>query len=225
MRYITDILQRYQGGWAYLTGLGASQLEGAFNRGLFAAGLAANEAAIKKAQKSRNDKDYKISLYPEEIKFADIEFVYNEQSLKFGFNYLADDSQFDESWGGYFAPPPIVSFRREKNIGVTIIDNADEAEIVENFSTNSWDIDIKGILIDFENHRYPKEAMQKFARFFEINDIIEVKNSKLFNDLGIYSVWFKEQSIEPVEAFPDTMRFILQAKSIKPAEFSIINGI
>jgi hypothetical protein len=216
-------LQRYKGGWAYLSALGESQLEGLFNRGLFAAGIAANEALLRKGEKP--NKDFKVELYPEEIRFADIEFVYQEQSLKFGFNYLADDSQFDEDYGGWFAPPPIVSFKRSKNIGITIIDNADESEIVENFSTNSWDIDIRGVLIDLENHRYPKAAMQKFAQFFSINDIIEVRNSALFNDLGIYSVWFKDQSIEPVEAFPDTMRFTLTAKSIKPTEFSILNGI
>ena len=74
-----------------------------------------------------------------------------------------------------------------------------------------------------DNHLYPKSRVVDIARFFEINDVIEIV-SPLFQDLGITSVYFREQTIEPLEAFPDTVKFSLKAKSIKPAEFSILNG-
>jgi hypothetical protein len=217
MRYITDILQRYQAGWGFVAGAAAANIEGFINRGAFAAGIAYNDSRYAKRN---NDRDFKgLELYPvDDWSFSDIKIVYRDRSLKFGFCSLTEP---DDS---FFAPPPMISFRRSKNISVTVIDDGDESEIVENFGTNSWDIEIRGLLVDMVNHWYPQAKLQEFARFFEINDILEVY-SAMFSDLGIHSIWLKEQSIEPVEAFPDTIRFSLEARSIRPAEFSILNGI
>ncbi len=63
--------------------------------------------------------------------------------------------------------------------------------------------------------------MKEMARFFEINDVIEVA-CPLLLDMGIKSIYFKEQSFEPVEGFPDTVKYTLSAKSIKPVLFSLI---
>ena len=63
--------------------------------------------------------------------------------------------------------------------------------------------------------------MQELAKFFEINDVIEVA-CPLLLDMGIKSIYFKEQGFEPVEGFPDTVKYSLTAKSIKPALFSLI---
>ena len=220
MKYYTDILSRYQGGFGFIAGAAVANLQGYVNRGIFEAGIAYNE---KNYLKTKGDKEYKPTLYKvAEFSFSDIELIYKSdanktQSLKFGFGSLVQET------AGIFAPPPMVSFKRTKNLGITIIDEGDEAEIVENFGINSWDIDIRGLLIDMDEHLYPQSKVKEIARFFEINDVIEVV-SPIFQDLGISSLYFKEQTIDPVEAFPDTIKFTLQAKSIKPAEFSILNG-
>jgi hypothetical protein len=134
----------------------------------------------------------------------------------FGFASLAAESD------GIFAPPPMVSFVRAKNLGITEIDEGNGGEIVENFGTKSWDIDIKGLLIEMDEHHYPQQKVRQLARFFEINDIVSV-TSPIFQDLGIDSIYFSEHRMEPLEGFPDTVRFELKAKSAMPAEFSILN--
>lgn len=214
MRYVTDVLKRYQSGFGF-SGAAAANLEGVVNRGIFTAGIAYNEKLLSKQQ--RKKRDYKVELYSNEYTFADMELVYGDRRLKFGFGSLVSGD------GSVFAPPPLISFKRSKNVGITVIDERDEAEIVENFSINSWDIDMKGLIIDLDEHAYPQSRLKDFRKFFEINDVIEV-HSALFNDLGIHSLWFKEQDVEPLPAFPDTIKYSIVAKSIKPAEFSIIYG-
>jgi hypothetical protein len=218
MRYVTDILQRYQGGWNFVGGALAANLEGYINAGIFRAGIDYNN---RHYNKQSSEKDFKgLQRYAEETwNFADIELVYNDQVLKFGCSTMFDDGD-----GSFVAPPPVISFKRTKNIGITVIDDSDESEIIENFGINSWEIDVRGVIVDMQNHLYPQRQVQELSRFFAINDIIEI-NSPLFNDMGICSIWFKEQTIEPVEAFPDTIKYTFIAKSIRPAEFSILNGI
>lgn len=219
MKYWTNVLSRYQGGFGFIAGAAAANLQGFVNRGIFAAGIAYNE---KNYLKTDGSKDYNLSLYTAaEFTFSDIELQYEfetgSKSLKFGFGSMIGETD------GIFAPPPMVSFKRSKNLGITVIDEGDESEIVENFGINSWDIDIRGLLIDMDEHVYPQSKVKEIARWFEINDIIKVV-SPIFQDLGINSIYFKDQQIDPVEAYPDTIKFTLNAKSIKPAEFSIING-
>ncbi len=223
MRYITDILARYRGGADYLTGAIAANAEGLINRGIFAAGIAHNESRYKESRANNKKPQFQgIELYENvNPSFAEIKLSYEDQELHFGFMNLKGNDDKDAS---ILAPPPLVTFERSKNTTITIIDDGDESEIVENFGLNSWDIEIEGMLIDLNNHHYPQEALKKLSVFFEINDIITV-TSGLFNDLNIHSLWFKKQGVKPVEGFPDTIRFSLSAKSIKPAEFSILNGI
>jgi len=213
MKYVIDIFQRFRDVHGFL----GANIQGIANRAVFAAGIAYNNSRYIRQS---NDKDYKdLHLYSVvDYNFADMELRYEGQSLKFSFGSLMEETE------GIIAPPPLVAFRRSKNLGITVIDDGDESEIVENFGINSWDIDIRGLLVDMDEHYYPKSKMIEIRRFFEVNDVIEVI-SPLFQDLGINSIYFREQSVEPVEAYPDTIKFSLQAKSIKPAEFSIINGI
>lgn len=212
MRYVVDILKRFQSVYGFV----GANLQGLANRAVFRAGILYNDS---KYTRNSNDVDYKdLTLYEvADYTFADMTFHYEGSKLNFSFGSLLGDSE------NIIAPPPMVSFKRSKNLGITVIDDGDEAEIVENFGINSWDIDIKGLLIDMDEHQYPQSKVIDLVRFFEINDVIEIV-SPLFQDLGINSVYFKEQSIEPLEAFPDTVKFTLQAKSIKSAEFSILNS-
>ena len=141
--------------------------------------------------------------------------THEDTKLNFSIGGLTSETE------GVFAPPPLMRFRRTKNITVTVVDGGDEAEIVENFGVNSWDIELNGLLVDMDEHAYPGTKVQELAKFFEINDVIEVA-CPLLLDMGIKSIYFKEQGFEPVEGFPDTVKYSLTAKSIKPALFSLI---
>lgn len=214
MRYIVDLMARYESAWGFVSGTLAGEAEGLVNAGLFKAGMAFNEAKWKVG--NRNEAKYDAAVYaPTDWTWAEIVMKYEETEMNFSFGSLKENTT------GVFAPPPLMRFRRTKNITVTVIDGGNEAEVVENFGVNSWDIELNGLVVDMDEHAYPGEKVKQLAEFFEINDVIEVA-CPLLLDLGIKSIYFKEQNIEPVEGYPDTVKYSLVAKSIKPAVFSLI---
>ena len=128
-----------------------------------------------------------------------------------------------ETIGGeqIIAPPPMVSFAREKHINKTIIDNSDY-EVIEDFGLQSWAISWDGILVDMKNHWYPQEFLKKVNEMFSFQGIMEV-NSVLFYDLGINSIYFQSISdLQFVEGYNDTIKYKLQAYSVKPTEFQLL---
>ena len=216
MRYTVDLITRYQSAFGFVSGTLAGELEGALNGGIFRAGVAYNESRWKAAGTDKAEPRYDVKMYaPREWRWAEMTLKHEGKELHMGAGSLLAETQ------GVYAPPPLMRFRRTKNINVTVIDGGDEAEIVENFGVNSWEIDISGLLVDLDEHGYPGEKVKEMARFFEINDVIEVA-CPLLLDMGIKSIYFKEQSFEPVEGFPDTVKYTLSAKSIKPVLFSLI---
>ena len=215
MRYTVDLISRYQSALGFISGTLVGELEGLVNGAIFKAGIAFNEARWE-ALKLKQDRKLDAEVFaPSDWCWAEMTLKHEDESLDFCIGNLTGETD------GVFAPPPLMRFRRSKNINVTVVDGGDEAEIVENFGVNSWDIDLNGILVDMDGHEYPGEKVRKLAKFFEINDIIDVA-CDLLQDMGIKSLYFKEQGFEPVEGFPDTIKYSLVAKSIKPAVFSLI---
>ncbi|MCT4613587.1 MAG: DUF6046 domain-containing protein [Marinifilaceae bacterium] len=125
----------------------------------------------------------------------------------------------EEKTGSFFAPPPMVSFNRSKAIKETYV-NGSDAVVVENYGLKPWNIKLSGIIIDMESHHYPKKKVEELNNFFEINDRVEITGN-LFSDKGIDSIYFKSISFDMVEGFPDTIKYSLQARSIKPIEFEL----
>lgn len=216
MRYTVDLITRYQSAFGFVSGTLVGELEGLANGAIFKAGMAYNEARWKAAKLLKAEQTLDAQVYtPMDWKWAEMVMKHEGKELDFGFGSLTQETQ------GVFAPPPLMRFRRTKNINVTVIDGGDEAEVVENFGVNSWDIELNGLLVDMDEHRYPGEKVKQLRQFFEINDVIEVA-CPLLLDLGIKSIYFKEQGFEPVEGWADTVKYSLMAKSIKPVLFSLI---
>lgn len=216
MRYTVDLISRYQSAFGFVSGTLVGELEGLVNGAIFKAGVAYNDAKWEALKRGRNDRKMDVEVFaPRDWCWAEMTLKHEGECLDFCMGSLTAETD------GVFAPPPLMRFRRSKNISVTVVDGGDEAEIVENFGVNSWDIDLSGILVDMDGHEYPGEKVKKLAKFFEINDVIDV-TCDLLLDMGIRSIYFKEQGFEPVEGFPDTIRYSLVAKSIKPAVFSLI---
>lgn len=214
MRYIVDLIARYQSAWGFVSGTLAGEAEGLANAGIFKAGLAFNEAKWRDGNGS--EAKYDAAVYaPTDWTWAEMVMKHEGKEMDFSFGSLKGNAT------GVFAPPPLMRFRRTKNITVTVIDGGNEAEVVENFGVNSWDIELNGLVVDMDEHGYPGEKVKQLAEFFEINDVIDVA-CPLLLDLGIKSIYFREQGFEPLEEFPDTVKYSLVAKSIKPAVFSLI---
>lgn len=214
MKYIVDLITRYNSAFGFVSGTAAGELEGLLNGGIFKAGIAANEARWNNTDSS--ERKYSAELYaPSDWSFVEMVMKYGGKELNFSIGSLGGETE------GIFAPPPLMRFRRTKNISVTVVDGGDEAEIVENFGVNSWDIELNGVLVDMDGHAYPGDKVKRLSEFFAINDVIDVA-CPLLLDMGIKSIYFKEQSFEPVEGFSDTVKYSLVAKSIKPALFSLI---
>lgn len=216
MRYTVDLIARYQSAFGFVAGTLVGELEGLANAAIFKAGMAVNDAKWEAAMLEAGNRKYDTKVYePSDWHWAEMTLRHEDTKLDFFIGGLTEETK------DVFAPPPLMRFRRTKNITVTVVDGGDEAEIVENFGVNSWDIDMNGLLVDMDGHGYPGQKLKELSKIFEVNDIIDVA-CPLLLDMGIKSVYFKEQSFEPLEGFPDTIKYTLTAKSIKPALFSLI---
>ena len=133
----------------------------------------------------------------------------------------------ESSLGKIFAPPPIVSYDRQKKIIDTPVDDSDEeptddAFVVERWNSGKWDIKIQGLLIDMENHAFPKDKLAKLNQFFDVNAPFAVEGD-WWDALNIKSIYIESFSPAGVQGFEDTIQFSLQAYSMKPVEFFLKN--
>jgi hypothetical protein len=151
------------------------------------------------------------------ISFEDITLSGNGYNLEFAYKGFSKDGGL----GNVFAPPPMVSFRKSKNISRTEIDGTD-AEVVERYGDRSWEITIQGLLIDMVNHEYPSEQVKKIRELIEVAAPFEV-SGQAFDDLGIKSIYVTDFEIAGVQGFQDTMQYSISARSIKPVEFFLNN--
>lgn len=118
---------------------------------------------------------------------------------------------------GVFAPPPIISFSKGKNLIETPIDG-DDAVVVERFGDKQWTLKIQGLLIDMVNHQYPSDKIVTLNEFFHLRQSVIVEGRQ-FDDKGIQNIYFTNAEIAGLQGFEDTVQYSLEAKSIKPIEF------
>lgn len=196
-------------------------------------GIVAVNNAINTAVATKEKNHYKFHVYEDLDKvFEETEFIYHElpvenllrfagiytpieKSLKFG-AMLLNDGQ-----GSIYAPPLMINFSREKNLIETNISGGDGV-VVERWGTKPWNLDIKGILIDFENRNYPTEKIKELNKFFEHNGTIKVIGTQ-FEEKNIESIYIRDISITPIEGFQDTIQFTINASSIKEVSFTLLN--
>lgn len=131
------------------------------------------------------------------------------------------------SAGLIFAPPPMVTFDRQKTITTTPIDDSDgdstdDAVVVERYNSGQWDIKIQGLLIDMVNHRFPKQHLVTLRSLFDVNDTLEV-SGEFWDALNIKNIYLQSINITGVQGYEDTLQFSLQAFSIKPVEYFLKN--
>lgn len=157
------------------------------------------------------------NVFVNSCSFADLTLRNSEN----GKCYEFANGLLSEATTGILAPPPMLSFQRDKNIIKTAVDGSD-SEVVESFGCKSWEITIEGILVDMENHQYPQTKMQEFREMFEVNNSFEVLDCDILADLGIENIYIgKLNELNVLMEYQDTIKYKLTAHSIKPVEFFI----
>ncbi len=116
---------------------------------------------------------------------------------------------------------PLVDFSKSKNIVSTDI-NDGEGEIIEIVSTKAWNINIKGKLIDQENHLRPEVQIRELTSFFKFNESVKVY-SDLFEEKEISEILITDISLPSKEGFIDTQEFVINARSVTPLEISLLD--
>lgn len=173
-------------------------------------------ATTKRPTQARVSNDYSLVSYPEaEGDFENIEFSYEGNEIRFGDMLLAND--FD----GLLAPPPIINFTQDKELIETQINGTDNL-VIERWGTKPFDIRMRGLLIDVKNRSYPEDTIKRLYRLFKYNNVVDVVGTQFF-DKDIKTVYFTGIEFSPVQGFQDTIQFALNARSIAPVAFTLLN--
>ena len=148
---------------------------------------------------------------------ADITFTYPGTTLKFASLPFTGNS----NTGGILAAPPLLSFSRQKS-DIETPTNEDDNIVIEHWATRPYEIRMRGLLIDMDNHHYPESLITQLHQLFEYNGVVEVSGTQFF-DKDIVSIYFQDVEIVGVQGYQDTIQYSLQAKSIRPVGFTLLN--
>lgn len=179
--------------------------------GMLAAGKQLQKLFIKKDE----DSNYNFNYYPsmsslhEDVKME----IPNMEALEFS-------AVLQGNAGRIFAPPLLMTFTQEKSLIETVVNDADPV-IVERWGTKAWNISMQGILINFENHYYPTDEIRRLNKNWQYNGVVKVVGTQ-FEERDIDSLYFKSINFSPIEGFQDTIKFTIEASSIKAVNFTLL---
>ncbi|GIJ95150.1 hypothetical protein CAPN002_23680 [Capnocytophaga stomatis] len=177
-------------------------------------GIVAVSNAMHQVVVTKEDNKYGVDYFSNDSDFQKVIFEYDKTKLEF-------NSMINGGETSVFAPPPTLSFSRQKNLVETEISGSDTV-VIERWGTKQWDISVQGILVDMDNHRYPDSEIQDIVQLFEYNGIIKVVGEQ-FYDKGIDSIYIQSVDIRGVEGYSDTIQYTISAKSIKEVGFNLLN--
>lgn len=149
-----------------------------------------------------------------EGKFEDV--ILYRDGLQFKFAY----SEFTDDYSSIFATPPMLSLKRNKRLIVSPIDNTD-FEVVERYSTEPYEVQWRGLLIDMIEHQFPLDKIESLNKIFEYNGEWNVA-SEILNKVGIEALYIRDITFEFVEGFEDTISYQLTTRAIRPLEYQLI---
>ena len=183
-------------------------------------GVLALNNRLSTAYVNENDGVYDLLFYDQiDSDFESVKIIYKNTEVNFSaLPFLKGNTNLEN----ILAPPPLISFSRQKQHIETPINDSDNV-VVERWGTKPWDIKIRGLLIDLENRHYPENKIKELTKLFGYNGILEVSGTQFF-DKDIASIYFKDIEIIGVQGYQDTVQFSLQARSISPVEFSLLNS-
>jgi hypothetical protein len=207
---ITNIIERYQAGFGYVaTNLAVLSAKTLWRKTL-GSDIPIYEAASTSfanllLKNSQNDATYAFGI--QETADGKIISAFTPPALK----------RNQESENLFIAPPPMVTFYRDKNVVRTPIDRS-ENEVIEYFGLKPFEMRFQGILVDTEEHQYPKDLLIAINEMFTAPGTYCVEGD-IFNDLGITEIFFDGGfEISFVEGYADTIKYNVRAISTAPAE-------
>ncbi len=129
----------------------------------------------------------------------------------------------DEAGGLTYTFPllPLLDLRRQKKIVETApVDG--NTEVVEYIGKGAWDITIRGILVDMDNHRYPIDQVDELESIFEPDRPLRV-SSILLNRRSIQQLYIKDIELVSQNQFPDTQGFVMSCRMYTPVELILLD--
>ncbi|OSZ79273.1 hypothetical protein CAP35_13750 [Chitinophagaceae bacterium IBVUCB1] len=159
-----------------------------------------------------------VNLYDDsESSFEDTDIEGGGFSLKFAGGKLTKSGRT----GNVFAPPLMCRFRKTKQLIETILDG-DGGIIVERYGDGPWEVEVQGLLVDMEHHKFPLYKIEQIRKLFEVPDSLNVIGD-MWEVNGIKTVYFYDFVWSGVQGYQDTIQFSVMARSLKPVEF-YLNG-
>lgn len=183
-------------------------------------GLSKIDQYVSNAVITNEDNKYHIQYFDDfDPDTEKVRLEHSSLKMEFG-SMMQWDENGELKESSVFAPPLMMDFRRSKDIIATET-NGDDNVIVERWGIQPWEVSIKGILIDVQNHHYPSDYIRKLHQLFKINDVLEAYGVQ-FEEKDIDNIYLKDISITPLEGFPDTVQFSLTASSIKSVSWNLL---
>ena len=175
------------------------------------------QAGFDAAIRRKHDTNFTNSIYvfDDNTHFDEVTLYNDTEQYLFGYRELAED------YNEVFALPPIISLRRGKRLIITPIDNSD-IEVIERFNTEPYQITLRGLLIDMDEHQFPLEKLEKINDIFEYNSIWKV-SSEILAAVRIDSIVIQDIDIEFIEGFEDTIAYTISGRATKSIEYQLIN--
>jgi len=175
------------------------------------------QAGFDAAIRRKHDTNFTNSIYvfDDNTHFDEVTLYNDTEQYLFGYRELADE------YTDVFALPPIISLRRGKRLIITPVDNSD-IEVIERFSTEPYQITLRGLLIDLDEHQFPLEKLEKINDIFEVNSIWKV-SSEILLAVRVDSLVIQDIEIEFIEGFEDTIAYTITARATKSIEYQLIN--
>ncbi|MGB1294861.1 MAG: DUF6046 domain-containing protein [Flavobacteriales bacterium] len=147
--------------------------------------------------------------------FEDLSLSWLNKEVNFG------SLPFNKSIGNILAPPPFITFNREKKLNETPINDSD-AYVIERWNTKAYKIRLRGLLIDVDNRTYPEGLVKELHKLFEYNGVIDVEGVQ-FEDKDIHHLVFKSILFSGVKGFQDTIQYSIEARAIRSVGFTLLN--
>lgn len=114
---------------------------------------------------------------------------------------------------------PLIDIYVAKNIVTTPIKGRN-GSVKEYINTGDYQINIRGIFINYESDEYPEEMVYQFHELFKLNRELRVTNS-LLNLLDVHDLVITDIRLPEVEGFNHIQPFIIQCISDRAVELTI----
>jgi hypothetical protein len=148
--------------------------------------------------------------------FDEITLTHNNKRYLFAYRSLS------EEYSNIFAPPPMIDLSRKKNLIITQIDGVNDVDVVERYNTSPYQIGLKGVLIDMENHQFPISKLQEINDIFEVNQPFDV-SCEILRSVNVYALYIKDIALNFVQGFEDTIAYSINASAIMPYAYQLKN--